>query len=105
MAFIILYVTHKNQTEAEKIASHLLNKRLIACVNYLPIKSSYWWNEKIENSNEIVTILKTRKELEKEVTKEILKIHPYKTPCIMKLDVSANESYEDWINKETKGKP
>ena len=102
MAFIILYVTHENLKNAQKIASHLLQKKLIACANFFPIKSSYWWKGKIENSEEIVSLLKTRKENWEKVKSEIKKIHPYETPCIIKMNVEANEDYESWVNDETK---
>ncbi|MEK6891546.1 MAG: divalent-cation tolerance protein CutA [Nanoarchaeota archaeon] len=102
MSFIIVYITHKNQLEAEKICNYLLEKKLIACVNYFPIKSSYWWKGKIESSGEIVSIVKTKKSNWSKLKIEVNKIHPYETPCIMKLDVEANEEYEDWINKEIK---
>lgn len=102
MSFIIIYVTHKDLKSAKKVANHLLNKHLIACANYFPITSSYWWNGKIENSNEIVSLLKTSKNNWTKVRDEIKQIHPYKTPCIMKLNVTANKDYEDWITKETK---
>ena len=102
MSFVTLYVTHKNMNEAKKIANHLLKNKLIACVNYFPITSSYWWKGKITSSKEIVTILKSQTKSWKNVEKEILKIHPYDIPCIMKTVVSANTSYEAWIINETK---
>ena len=102
MTFIILYVTHKNLENAQKIASDLLQKKLIACANFFPITSSYWWKGKIENSEEIVSLLKTRKENWEKVKSEIKKIHPYETPCIMKINAEANADYESWINEETK---
>ena len=95
MGFIIIYITHKNMQDARKIGKYLLNKRLIACVNYFPIKSSFWWKNKIENSNEIVSLVKTKKANWKKVEMEIKKIHPYKTPCVMKFEVKANKGYED----------
>lgn len=102
MKFIIIYITHKNTTEAKRVATHLLNKRLIACVNYFPIESAYWWKKGVENAREVVTLLKTRKEHWKQVRDEVEKIHPYTTPCIMKIEVEANKEYADWILKETK---
>jgi periplasmic divalent cation tolerance protein len=101
MGFIIIYITNKNLEEAKKIGEHLLKKRLIACVNYFPINSAYWWKNKIDYSNEIVSLVKTKKENWNKVKAEIEKIHPYETPCIMKIDVEANDSYEKWIKKET----
>lgn len=95
---IIIYTTNPNLKEAKKIGKHLLEKGLIKCANYFPIESEYWWKGKIENSKEIVSILKTKKENWKKVKDEVKKIHPYETPCIIKIEVEANKEYEDWIN-------
>src|SRR3989344_7857482 len=102
MSFIAVYITHANLKNAKNICDELLKKRLIACANYFPIKSSYRWKGKIENSDEIVSIVKTRKENWDKVKNEVEKIHPYEIPCIMKFIVEANEDYERWINGETK---
>jgi periplasmic divalent cation tolerance protein len=100
MGFIAIYVAHKDMNEAKKIAEHLIKNKFIACVNYFPMKSSNWWKGNIEDSEEIVTILKTKKENWEKVKSEIKNIHSYETPCIMKFDVEANEDYESWIKSE-----
>ena len=102
MAFIIIYITHKNLKEAKKITNYLLKKKCIACANFFPIESMYWWKNKITNSKEIVSIVKTKKENWEKIKSEVKKLHPYECPCIMKLNVEANEDYETWINSETK---
>ena len=102
MAFIIIYTTYPNIEEAKKITSHLLQKKIIACANFFPITSSFWWKGKIENSKETVALLKTKKENWEIVKSEIKKIHSYEVPCIIKMDVEANQDYEKWINEETK---
>ena len=99
MAFILIYVTHENQNQAKKVVDHLIQKKLIECTNFLPITSCYWWQENIQNSDEVVPLLKTKKENWEKVKKKIKKIHPYDTPCIMKINVEINEEYENWINK------
>jgi periplasmic divalent cation tolerance protein len=101
MSFIIIYVTHKNMEEANKVASLLLKQKSIACVNFFPISSSYWWKDNIEGSEEIVSLLKTRNENWEKVKNEIIKVHPYDTPCIIKMSIEANDEYEAWINNET----
>jgi periplasmic divalent cation tolerance protein len=101
MAFIAVYITHKDRAEAKRIVSHLLKRRLIACANTFPIESAYWWKGKIKKTKEIVTIVKTRKSDWKRLKDEVEKIHPYEIPCIMRLEASANRAYEEWINKET----
>lgn len=100
MVFIVIYITHKNIKEAKKVTSHLLSKKLIACANFFPIESSYWWKGEIESSNEIVSLVKTKKERWDEIKEEVKKIHPYETPCIMKFEVEANEDYESWLTSE-----
>lgn len=84
------------------MAEILLCEQLIACVNYFPIESAYWWKGKIENSKETVSLVKTRKENWTKVKKTVEAMHPYETPCIMKFEVESNPSYAAWIKKETK---
>ena len=60
MKFILIYTTHKNIKEAENICNPLLKEKLIACVNYFPITSSYHWKGEIVTASEITAILKTR---------------------------------------------
>lgn len=101
MNCIIIYITHKNKKEAKKVVEALLRDQLIACVNYFPIESSYWWKGEIATAKEIVTLVKTKKENWTKVKKAVEAIHPYETPCIMKLDVESNTSYAQWIKNET----
>ncbi|MDD5731783.1 MAG: divalent-cation tolerance protein CutA [Patescibacteria group bacterium] len=102
MSFIIIYITYPDLKTAKKIADFLMKNRLIACANFFPIESAYWWKDKIENSKEIVSILKTKGSYWEKVKSEVTKLHPYKIPCIMKFDVEANKNYTDWVNKEVK---
>lgn len=102
MAIIIIYVTYPNIDEAKNIVNTLIEKKMISCANFFPVKSSFWWKKKVDNSNEIVSIIKTKKENWKKVKTEIEKMHSYDTPCIMKIEVEANEDFEDWVNSETK---
>lgn len=102
MKFIIIYITNPNLKVAKKIANYLIKNRLVACANYFPITSTFWWHDKIENAKEVVSIVKTRRENWNKVKTAVKKMHPYKTPCIMKIEVSANEDYTKWIIRETK---
>ena len=96
----LVYVTCKDRKEAEKISMHLLKKRIIACANIFPIKSTYWWNGKITKSNEHVMIAKTSNKNFRKLEFEVKKIHSYGIPCILRINASANKEYEEWMNKE-----
>ena len=96
----LVYVTCKDKKEAEKISSHLLGKKLIACANIFPIKSMYWWNKKIVRDTEYAIIAKTSGKNFKKAEAEIKKIHSYKIPCILEINAAANKEYEEWVDKE-----
>ena len=98
----LVYITCKDEKEAVKISRHLLNKRLIACSNMHPIRSMYLWQGKIQDEKEFVIIAKTKEKNYKKIKEEVLRLHSYDAPCILKIDAEANESYQKWVNKEVK---
>jgi len=97
MNFIFIYITNPTKKETRKIARHLLKKKLIACANIFPINSLYWWKSEIVNEKEFVLIAKTIKGNFKKVKKEVEKIHSYVIPCIIRIPVSSNEKYYNWL--------
>lgn len=100
MELITLYVTYPSEKEAERIVQHLLKKKLIACANIFPIRSLYTWKGKLEDTQEVASLLKTRKENGPLVKKEIEKMHPYEVPCIEKFSTEANAAYASWVLSE-----
>jgi len=98
----LVYITCKDNKEAEKISKHLLEKRLIACANLHPIRSLYWWEGKIQDDNEVVVIAKTLEKNYNKIKEEVKKMHSYDVPCILKIDAEANESYDKWVKEEVK---
>ena len=100
MSFIIVYITHSSEEDAQKVSNHLLEKKMVACANIFPIASMYWWKGTVEKEGEVVSIVKTIPALWNTVKTEVEKIHPYGTPCIMKIEAEANDTYEAWIAGE-----
>lgn len=101
MKFIIIYITYPSLREAKKVTEALLKERLIACANYFPVESVYRWNDKIRNTKEVVSIVKTRKANWEKVKKAVTAMHSYETPCILKFEAEANKAFADWIEKGT----
>jgi len=98
---IITYIICKNKNEAKKISKHLLKKRLIACGNIIQnVESLYWWKGKIVNDKEVILLCKTKEKKFNEIKKEVEKIHSYEIPCILKINVKANEKYLKWLEGE-----
>lgn len=98
---LLIYITHESEAEAQRIAKQLLEARLVACANIFPIQSAYWWQGALENGNEWVSIVKTTPEKWEAVQETVLQVHPYTTPCIIKIEATANEAYAAWIRQET----
>ena len=100
MNLIFVYITNPNKEEAEKIAKHLLERKLIACANIFEIDSLYLQEKEIAKENEFVLIAKTAEDNFEKVKNEVKKIHSYKIPCIVKIPVSANEKYSNWLKEK-----
>ncbi|MBI5221279.1 MAG: divalent-cation tolerance protein CutA [Candidatus Magasanikbacteria bacterium] len=101
---IIIYIVCKDKEEAKKISRHLLGLRLAACANMFPIESSYWWEGKIEDAQEVVLLVKTLKRNFEKIKREVKNLHSYQIPCIFSLKAHrTDKSYYHWLKKEALG--
>lgn len=102
--YIQVFTTVEKKEDAEKIANVAVEKRLAGCVQILgPIKSTYWWKGKIENADEYLCIIKSKKSLYAELEKVIKDIHPYETPEIIAIPiVTGYQGYLKWLGGELK---
>ena len=100
----MLYFTAKDLTDATRIARHLLDRRLIACANVLPVRSLYRWKGKVVDEMEAVAICKTRRALVRTAIAAAKKVHTYEVPCIVSYEMASGlAAYTKWIDSETKG--
>lgn len=97
MPILLIYTTHPDEATALKISEQLLEEKLIACFNLFPVKSGYWWQNKICRDDETTALLKTVPEKWAAVCERIRSLHPYEIPCIVKMEVEAETAYEEWI--------
>ncbi len=95
----IIYITTSSKEEAEKIACFLFEKQLIACANFFPIESMYWWKGSLEQSNEYVLLVKTLEENYELVKKEVENIHSYTLPCIAGFLCQVNENFFKFVKE------
>ena len=101
--FIFVYITNPTKQEARKIAKYLLKKKLIACANiYGPTDSLYPSRGKLADEKEYILIAKTATRNYDKVRGEVERIHSYAIPCIVKIPVSSNKKYFEWLMSELK---
>ncbi|HQR51154.1 MAG TPA: divalent-cation tolerance protein CutA [Methylophilaceae bacterium] len=100
---VILVLTNLPDREsAGKIAAHLIEKRLAACVNILaPCTSIYHWQGKTESTQEIPLLIKTTEERYTELEQAIRALHPYELPEIIHVPVTGGlPAYLNWVSEE-----
>ncbi len=95
----IVFMTSESKDEADRIASRLVEKKLVACVNIVSkIESVYWWEGKICNSSEVLLIAKTTSELFDNVVEEVKAVHCYEVPEVIFVPIAQGlPDYINWI--------
>ncbi len=99
----LLYVTASSSEEAERIATVLVEQKLVACANILgPSTSIFWWEEEVTKESEIVFIAKTKASLVDQTIAKIVDLHSYECPAVVVLDIeNGNPEFLKWIHKNT----
>jgi periplasmic divalent cation tolerance protein len=98
--YIIVLVTTANRQEAENIAQHLLNAKLIACANIIdPVASHFHWSGKTEKAQECLMLMKSRMDLFEKLAETVKALHSYEVPEILALPVVAgSQAYLGWLD-------
>ncbi len=98
---IVVLITAKNKTEAKKIANALLKTKLIACANIISnIESIFVWKGKVDQSKEVLMIIKTQQKLFEKIISQVKLLHSYQTPEIIALPIMAgSKDYLKWIDE------
>lgn len=100
--YIQVVTTTETKADARTIANTVVEKRLAGCAQIIgPITSTYWWQEKLEVSEEWLCVIKSRQDLYEELEEAIRKVHPYEVPEILAMPVTAgSKSYLEWLDSE-----
>jgi periplasmic divalent cation tolerance protein len=98
----MLMTTAPTREEAAKIAKLLIEEKLAACVQLLPIESFYVWQGKTHNEAEVLLLVKTRKILFDTAITRIKTVHSYAVPEIVAVPFTAGlGDYLSWIDEVT----
>jgi periplasmic divalent cation tolerance protein len=98
----MLMTTTPSHEDAVRIAKLLVEEKLAACVQLLPIQSYYYWKEKTQTDSETLLLIKTRKVLFETAIARIKDVHRYQVPEIVATDLVAGyQGYFDWMDQVT----
>lgn len=95
----IAFVTAPDMKVGRKLAKSILERRLAACVNLVTgVESHYWWQGKLDRSNEVLLIIKTTKAKLPSLEKRVLSMHPYDTAEVIAFPLAASTpKYLRWL--------
>ena len=103
MNYVQVQTTFDNEDEAKNTAEKIIEAKLAACIQIIPINSIYNWKGSTKKANEFLCLIKTKQSLLLELMEFIKKNHSYETPEIIAIEIIQGlENYLNWISKETK---
>lgn len=106
MPALIVTTTLPDTVRAESLASALVERRLAACVQTLPVRSTYRWQGAVERADEVQLLIKTTSERFEALREAILAQHPYELPELIAVEAVAGlDRYLDWIGASTRPDP
>jgi periplasmic divalent cation tolerance protein len=99
--YLLIYISCGSKDNARQIASALVQEKLAACISILPgVESLYHWQGKLESAEEVVLMIKTRRELFTILREHVCKLHHYELPEIIAVPiVEGLEPYLNWITE------
>jgi len=98
--YCVIFVTASSKIEAKKISQALLENKCAACVNIIDnIESNFWWQGKIDHTEEVLLVIKSKKSKLAKIIKLVKSLHSYEVPEIIAMPIVAGEKkYLRWIN-------
>ena len=102
--YVIVLTTLPVDADALTFAQALVESRLAACVNLLPLMESiYRWEGKVEQDQERQVVIKTSRMGVVALWDRVRELHPYDVPEFIVLPiVDGNDVYLRWLGESTR---
>ncbi|WP_343528620.1 divalent-cation tolerance protein CutA [Sphingomonas sp.] len=98
---IVVMCAVGTRDEAARIARSLVETRLAACVQMMPIESWYRWDGAVENAPEVMLHVKTMRSRFVALVEAIEALHSYDVPEIVATPIiDASPRYLAWLRAE-----
>lgn len=101
--YVLVLTTLPADAEAPAFARSLVEERLAACVNLLPLMESvYRWEGEVQRESERQIVIKTARERVLPLWDRLREMHPYDVPEFIVLSiVDGSDAYLRWIGEST----
>lgn len=103
MPVVVVQCSCPDAGSAARIARTLVEERLAACVQVLPVvASTYRWQGEVQVADEVLLLIKTSRACLDALTTRLPALHPYDLPELIVLEtVGGLDRYLDWVEAET----
>jgi periplasmic divalent cation tolerance protein len=100
MSAILVLTNVSTLDNAKSMARNLIAKKLCACINITSkCHSIYYWQDKIEETEEYTLLIKTTANKYKALEQAIKTLHPYELPEIIAINIAHGlPEYLNWID-------
>lgn len=96
---VVVMTTTDDPAEAAALARALVDARLAACVQAMPITSTYRWEGAVETADECMLLIKTRADRVDGVKAFLDERHSYDTPeCVVVPVTDGLPGYLAWLD-------
>ncbi len=100
--YSIVLATAPSREVALDLARALVDGRIAACVNLLPVASVYRWEGEVKEEEEHLLVIKTRRTHIDDIKDLFAERHPYEVPELVSLEVEDGAAeYLRWLRDET----
>lgn len=95
----LLYTTIGSLQQARELATQLIELKIASCVNIIPqLESIYYWQGKIESSQETSLLIKTAADKTQRLIEWLENNHPYDSPAIIRLGAECHEKFYQYLS-------
>ena len=95
-----IQITCGSEDEASTIGHRLVENRLAACVQSIPIGSVYEWDGVIHDDREVLLLVKTRADRFADVARVVDELHSYELPAVTMVAITGTRRYLEWIDRQ-----
>jgi periplasmic divalent cation tolerance protein len=100
----LIQTTVADAQQANQLARKLVEQNLAACVQAVPISSTYRWKGAVEQESEILLLVKTTADRVAALQEAVERDHPYDVPEIITIDIDdVSGPYAAWAAEQTAG--
>jgi periplasmic divalent cation tolerance protein len=101
---VVILTTLPAAADAAAFAAAIVESRLAACVNLLPVMESvYRWEGRVQRDSERQLLMKTSGDRVDALWERVRALHPYDVPEFLVLPIAGgNDAYLRWIGDSTR---